>query len=180
MTLKNSVVKIIDSVGKNNKPIYAVVAVACANAIFKPLTSLTDKKEKPETKRYAAAREFLTEVVAVPTYIACAKIAEHFAHAFKNPEKAVKAKSNLSFIGVCTAAVFVIPALCSLIIKPLTDRIFHRTGQKPDIPSKLDVTSQTPEIEIPKGASSDFKGRIERPYHNYNMQVFANKGGLTV
>ncbi len=179
MTLANTTAKIIDSIGKNNKPIYAVVAVACANAIFKPLTSLTDKKEKPETKKYAAARELLTEVVAIPTYIGCAKIAQHFAKAFKNPEQAVKAKSNLSFIGVCIAAIFVIPALCSAIIAPLTNQIFHKKN-KEDEPAKLDVTSQAPVIETVNKPNKDFEGNIEKPYHNYGMHIFANKGGLKV
>lgn len=179
MTLANTTAKIIDSIGKNNKPIYAVVAVACANAIFKPLTSLTDKKEKPETKKYAAAREFLTEVVAIPTYIGCAEIAQHFAKAFKNPEKATKAKSNLSFIGVCIAAIFVIPALCSAIIAPLTNRIFNKKDIKEE-PAKLDVTSQAPVIKTIDKPNKDVEGNIEKPYNNYGMQVFANRGGLKV
>ena len=113
MALINTAKRIIESVGKNTKPTYAVVAVATANAIFKPLSTLLDKKEKPETKKYTALRELLTECVAVPTYIVCGALASKFANAFNNPEKAIRAKSNFEFLGVCTAALLVIPAVCS-------------------------------------------------------------------
>ncbi len=180
MTLAKSAKKIIESIGKNNKPVYAVVAVACANGIFKPLTSLTDKKEKSETKNYAALREFLTEVVAIPTYVGCSRGAEKLASAFKNPTKAAKAKSNLSFIGVCTAAVFVIPALCSVIIKPMTDMIFHRGKKRKKGPARIDIISNPIEIDANKGPNRDFEGNINRPLHNYSMKVFTNNGGLKV
>ena len=61
--------KILISVGKNNKPTYTVMTIAAANGIFKPISSLTDKKEKPEARKYAALREFATECVAVPTFV---------------------------------------------------------------------------------------------------------------
>ena len=171
--------KMVESVGKNNKPVYTVVAIACANGIFKPLTTLTDKKEKPETKKYAATREFLTEVVAVPTYVTCSWIAERFAKTLKNPEEAVKARSNLGFLGVCTAAVFVIPALCSVIIKPITDRIFHK-NQKQN-PAKLDITSKPPVFNMHNNrVNNDFEGNPDRPYHRFTMHIFANRGGLKV
>lgn len=178
MALLNSVKHVVESVGKNNKAVYTVVAIACANAFFKPLTSLTDKKEKPETKKYAATREFLTEVVAVPTYMTCSWVAEKFAKTLKDPEKAVKARSNLGFLGVCTAAVFVIPALCSVIIKPITDKIFHK-NQKQN-PAKLDIMSKTPVFNINDKTKNDFEGNPNRLYHPFNINSFTSRGGLRV
>ena len=140
MAIIDTAKKIIESVGKNAKPTYAVVAVATANGIFKPLSTLMDKKEKPETKKYTALREFLTECVAVPTYILCGALASKCANVYKNPQKALRAKSNCEFLGVCTAAVFVIPALCSVIIKPLTDRIYHKGAPKSQ-PAKVIQTN---------------------------------------
>ncbi len=133
--------KIVDSVGKNNRPVYAVVAVATANAIFKPLSTLMDKKESPETKKYTALREFLTECVAIPTYLACSWGAERFSKKFHNADRAAKAKSNLGFIGVCLAASIVIPAVCSVVIKPMTDMIYRRksgSGAKKTEPAKVE------------------------------------------
>lgn len=138
MALVNTAKRIIESVGKNTKPTYAVVAVAIANAIFKPLSTLLDKKEKPETKKYTALRELLTECVAVPTYIVCGALASKFANAFNNPEKAIRAKSNFEFLGVCTAALLVIPALCSVVIKPITDKIYRKDEPKAQ-PAKVNT-----------------------------------------
>ena len=169
MALIQNVKKMLESLGRNNKPIYAVVAIATANGIFKPLTSLTDKKEAPETKKYAALREFLTEVVAVPTYIACAKIAEFGAQkAYKNnPQKLAMAKTNLGFLGVCTAAVFVIPAVCSIIVKPFTDMIYKR-GKSSSAPARLEENLPDKNIQ-----STTFSAN----YYKYNMTTFATHNG---
>lgn len=55
------------------------------------------------------------------------------------------ANKNLMFVGVCTAALFVIPALCSIAIKPLMGFI-----QKPpkEDKTKLDIQSQQPEMAL--------------------------------
>lgn len=161
----NTFKKGLKALGKNNKPVYAVVAIAAANGIFKPLTSLTDKKEAPETKKYAALREFLTEVIAVPTYIACAKIAELGAQKAynNNPEKLKIAKSNLGFLGVCTAAVFVIPAICSLVVKPFTDKIYQKKGQN------VNPIKTTEKITT-----------FNAKYHKINIASFTSGGRLKI
>ena len=124
------------------KPAYPMMAVAIANGIFKPITTLTDRKQSPETKKYTAIREVLTEVVAVPTYLASNLIAEKGAEKlYKNsPEKLAIAKGNIGFIGVCAAALFVIPALCSVVVKPVMNLISKNDNKT----SKLNVTSKAP------------------------------------
>lgn len=246
MSVAGNLDKIITSLGKNNKPTYVVMAIATAKGIFRPLFTMMDKKENPETKKYAAIREGLTEVIAIPSYFVCgelaAKLADKFCgepldagwkkmtigdesvalkeirdhskvklsgatehiieykdgqkYSFKvlpenfkiqdaqtqkiikigdkkflldklgqcdktvkktteqvfsvdnivvgfkrmreNP-KLVNAQKNLMFMGVCTAALFVIPALCSVAIKPLMGYI-----QKPSGDKKLDVEDKSP------------------------------------
>lgn len=163
-------------VGKNNKPTYPVIAVATANGIFKPITSLTDKKEKPEARKYAALREFCTELVAVPTYWMCgvgaAKLGEKL---FKNnPEKMAIARANMMFLGVCTAALLVIPAVCSLGLKVLDT--FKKAPQNNE-PAKLDITSSTENIEIHNNTDISTKfGAVLRP----QMNTFVNRGGLKI
>ena len=168
---------IIESIGKNNKPTYAVMAVAVANGIFKPLASLTDKNEAPETKRYAALREFMTEVVAVPTYWACGEFASKIAgKAFKDqPLKQPMAKTNMGFLGVCLAALFVIPALCSVIVKPFTDLIYK--NNKNDVVTKQDIafTSEKPQVKELNTNQVSYN-----MYKNYSMDVFTNRGGLKI
>ena len=162
----------IEKVGVNPKATYAVVAVAWANSVFKPLSTMLEKNEKPETKKYTALREFLTECVAVPTYITCAAIAQKFAKTMKEPNKAKVAKANLNFIGVCTAAVFVIPALCSVVIKPMTDMIYHRGDEKSQ-PAKVE-TSASAAIGGNKPINKSYP-----PYHTYSFASFRN-GGMKV
>ncbi len=179
MTLANTLKKGIISLGKNTKPAYPMMAVAFTNGIFKPITSLTDKKEKPETKKYAALREFSTEVVAVPTYLLSNLVAEKGAEMLykNNPEKLVRAKANIGFIGVCAAAVFIIPALCSVVVKPFTDMIFKKN--KKENKQVLDVTSKAPEVETVQTVPLNNTGAV----HHINrpqMNTFVNNGGLKV
>ena len=47
-TLKN----VLESVGKNNKPTYTVMAVAAANGIFKPISQIKKKNLKQENMRH--------------------------------------------------------------------------------------------------------------------------------
>ncbi|MBO6180401.1 hypothetical protein J6O86_01785 [bacterium] len=169
--------KILVSVGKNNKPTYAVMAIATANGIFKPISSLTDKKEKPEARKYAALREFATECVAVPTYWACGVGAATLgAKLFKdNPEKKAIARANMMFLGVCTAAVFVIPAVCSVALWTLDKALGKNKPHKKE-PAKLDIISQAPEVQVYSDTGTKFGNNIYRP----SMSTFLNNGGLKI
>lgn len=175
--IANTAKKILVSVGKNNKPTYAVMAIATANGIFKPISSLTDKKEKPEARKYAALREFATECVAVPTYWACGVGAATLgAKLFKdNPEKKAMAKANMMFLGVCTAALLVIPAVCSGALWVLDEVLGKHKPQNKES-AKLDVVSKAPEVQVHTDISTKFGANIYRP----SMSTFINKGGLKI
>ena len=152
MSLGSTFKKICESVGRDNNPAYAVVAIATAKGLCRPLFTMMDKKESPETKKYTALREGLTEVIAIPTYLACGYLACKGADLVKDAEKASKAKHNLRFLGVCVAALVVIPGLCSVVVKPFTDRIFHgnKKDNKENQPAKLDITSKSEQVDITK------------------------------
>lgn len=96
-------------------------------------------------KKYAALREGLTEVIAIPTYLTCGALAGKGAALFKDPAKSEIAKHNLRFAGVCAAALFVIPGLCSLVIKPFTDKILGKQPDKKPNTKNLDITSKVEE-----------------------------------
>ena len=125
MALTELIKKTCKSLGENNKPTYVVMAIAAVKGICRPMFTMMDKTENPETKKYTALREGLTEVIAIPAYWACGEIAGKFAKKAFNSDAALagRAEKNLMFIGVCTAALFVIPALCSAAIKPNKDKI---------------------------------------------------------
>lgn len=73
-SLKN----ICKKLGENNKPTYVVMSIAAVKGICRPTFTMMDKTEKPETKKYTALREGLTEAIAIPVYWACGEIAGKF------------------------------------------------------------------------------------------------------
>ncbi|MDR1327215.1 MAG: hypothetical protein LBJ74_02275 [Heliobacteriaceae bacterium] len=126
---KFSLKGICESLGKNNKPTYVVMAIALVKGICRPIFTMMDKKEDPETKKYTAIREGLTEVIAIPTYFLCGEAASKLSSMMpQNLQK--RADKNLMFVGVCAAALIVIPGLCSLAIKPLMKKIQENNTKK--------------------------------------------------
>jgi len=142
--MKASFIKnLCEKLGESNKATYAVVAIAVAKGIFRPIFTMADRHEEKETKKYAAIREGLTEVVAIPTYLGVGKLAEVIVGKLKglSPEKMEVAKHNANFIGVCVAALFVIPALASIVTKPFSKKVQNKPVQE----QKLDIK----EHEVP-------------------------------
>ena len=68
--------KVCQRLGENNKPIYTVMAIACGKGTVRPILSITDKKEKPDARKYAALRELMTEFIGVPTTMGMGLLAE--------------------------------------------------------------------------------------------------------
>ena len=139
MSIKEALKRIFVKLGENNKPTYAVMAIAVVKGIARPIFTMTDKHADPETKKYTAIREGLTEVVAIPTYFACGELASKVAGKLKfdhlPTEEAQKyarknAQQNFMFLGVCLAALVVIPALASLTIKPFMKKIQDKNTKK--------------------------------------------------
>ncbi|HIS36021.1 TPA: hypothetical protein IAC10_05250 [Candidatus Scatousia excrementigallinarum] len=75
MGFQNFLRNVCSKLGENNKPTYAVVAIAAVKGICRPTFTMMDKTEKPETKKYTALREGLTELIAIPVYLACGYLA---------------------------------------------------------------------------------------------------------
>ena len=68
--------RICNKLGENNKPIFTVLAIACGKGTVRPILSITDKKEKPDARKYAALRELMTEFIGVPTTLFAGLAAE--------------------------------------------------------------------------------------------------------
>lgn len=173
MGFQSKLTKLCDHLGENNKPTYAVMAIAAVKGICRPTFTMMDKTENPETKKYTALREGLTEIIAIPAYWACGEIAgkcahlfvkkdDYLSHAVKNDikngitnekvtkalayaehkvsEMKIKSANNLRFVGVCIAALFVIPGLCSVAIKPLMEKVIR--------PKQANIAPPQPEMNI--------------------------------
>lgn len=193
MSITNIIKNICTKLGENSKATYGVVAAATANGIFRPTFTMMKKGEDPQSKKYAALREGITEAVAIPTYIACGELAAKFGSiiAEKGMEKtfqkeaaggivqtaeqmaerklaaAKKGKAGLMLIGVCFAAGVVIPGLCSVIVKPIMNKITNKN-------KSLDVTDKAPEIKPYQPAQVT---SVQRPVFK-NMNPSMKVGGV--
>lgn len=173
MTLKNTLVYI----GKNVKPYWPTVAVASAELIFRPLFTMMDKKTPDETKKYTALREGITELIAAPTYLALPILAAKGSDLFKikDAKMAKMAKHNLQTVGTWTAALFVIPGLCSAIVKPIMNKIYAK--KQNNEPAKLDVTSKSDEIKPTSQITTPDNNTTKyQPIHNVSLSAFRNNG----
>ena len=162
MGYQQKTVEILDKFARNLKPTHTVMAIATVKGICRPAFTMMDKKEKPETKKYTALREGITEAVAIPIYFICGELAGLGAKCLtKARDNAVIAKAkkaakdagdvfdvasaeklklpvhvtskianNLRFLGVCAAALVAIPATCSVVIKPVVDKIITTPSQR--------------------------------------------------
>lgn len=167
MAYQDKLVKTFEYISKNLTATHTVMAIATVKGICRPAFTMMDKTEKPETKKYTALREGITEAIAIPVYFACGELASlgakglkklQDAHTIKKaqklaektgeiidlqklkqaPEVTEKVAKNLRFLGVCAAALLVIPSVCSLTIKPIVDKIIKppKTPQ-PQMPQTL-------------------------------------------
>ena len=165
--LKNICIKL----GENCKPTYPVMAIAAVKGICRPAFTMMDKKEEPKTKKYTAIREGLTEIIAIPVYWACGEIAGSKMVTKHLPKDLQKTGSkNLMFLGVCAAALIVIPALCSAAIKPIMDNFYHN-----DKGLKKPQSSDTKPIYVPPA------NKINRPsISNFGNRPYSGMkvGGL--
>lgn len=79
MAIADLIKKTCKSLGENNKPTYVVMAIAAVKGICRPAFTMMDKTENPETKKYTALREGLTEAIAIPAYWTCGEVAGKLA-----------------------------------------------------------------------------------------------------
>lgn len=194
MSTKDLFKKVFIKLGENNKPTYAVMAIAVVKGIARPLFTMTDKHADPETKKYTAIREFLTEVVAIPTYFACGELAGKVAGKLKFdhlPTEELKtharknAQQNFMFLGVCTAALLIIPALASVTIKPFMDKILAERKNKKEINNEVknidvDDLFEINEELIKEKLTPNFQDKRNIQMHYQNIYNSPKLGGMKV
>ena len=156
-----------------------VSAIAVFKGIFIPMFTMMDKKSDPETKKYAAIREGLTEIVALPVYIATPILVEKFIvnklKSFKDASLSSQSiiKGNAKFLSIC-AATLLIPAVCNLIQPPIMDAYKRRQESKKaktqlDITSNVNTENLSP-ITIPATPLSKVNTQLATKA-NYGMKV---------
>lgn len=121
----NKLKNVCTSLGNHNDALYAVLAIAVFKGVMRPTFTMMDKKSDRETKKYAAFREGLTEVIAFCSYIATHKLILPLAVPLAKKTKASpkKVKNGLSLLSVCLSAGVIIPAICNASLKPIMDGV---------------------------------------------------------
>lgn len=117
--------KICNKLGENNKPIFTVMAIACGKGTVRPILSITDKKEKPDARKYAALRELMTEFIGVPTTLCAGLVAESLTGllAQKGSTSYKNTKAVLSLLGICVAAGYLVPQFCNMFMPPVMKKL---------------------------------------------------------
>lgn len=158
--------------GENpNSAIYVAVAIATFKGIFRPIFTMRDKKSDPQTKKYTAIREALTELIAIPVYIAVPLIGKSLVvdKIYKKKPEIFKkaAAANIKFLGVLVSTA-IIPAVCNLVQQPIMN-YFQKGTKKP-------ITQNNPVTSVGNTNKPSFTGnnpvamRSSQRY-NYGMRV---------
>ena len=92
MAYQERLVKTFEYIAKNLKATHTVMAIATVKGICRPTFTMMDKTEKPETKKYTALREGITEAVAIPVYFICGELAGFGAKVLRNVQDSVNIK----------------------------------------------------------------------------------------
>lgn len=175
-----SVEKTFGYFGDNpNAAVMITCTVAFFRGIFRPIFTMKDKNSDPETKKYAAFREGLTEAIAIPVYIATPFLIDKgiINKVFKNEPKFKTIQTTSKFLSVCLAAVL-IPAVCN-IVQPPVMRAYKNFEESKKAKKNLDVTvgGNDPVIQNPP-INPTFKGKNPLPVKtfsadkiNYGMRV---------
>ena len=165
--------------GENeNGAIIIACGIAIGKGIFRPIFTMMDKEQDPESRKYAAIKEGITEVAAFPLYIATPLIAGRLIHHFADEADPIikkRMKINAKYIGICIATI-IIPAVCNIIQPPIMNMYKKRQEEKKAQINKLDITSvsniQPPAAVINKPAVA-INNSIQKPLPvaNSNMRV---------
>lgn len=113
-----------------NGAVTIAVSIAAFKGLFRPIFTMHDKKSDHETKKYTAWREFLTEIIAIPVYIAIPELGKKLFVKKTDTKIIQKAtETNVKFIGVLLATA-IIPAVCNLIQPPIMKGLKKRGEAK--------------------------------------------------
>lgn len=174
--LKHPIKGVCEILGEANEPVYTVVAVAAFKGLFRPIFTMMDKHQDPETKKYAAIREGSTELIAIPTYLTLSWAVQQFAPAFavdKTIGRTLEhSQRTLGFLGVCFAALYAIPKLCNVAMPHVMKALKMDKPQKNEAP----LASTTP-IFDGSAKNGNLLSNVQSPYSKTQINT---GGGLRI
>lgn len=153
-----------------NGAVTIAVSIAAFKGLFRPFFTMHDKKSDPQTKKYTAWREGLTEGIAIPVYFAIPALGKKI-FVNKNDTKIIQkaTETNAKFWGVLLATA-VIPAVCNLVQPPIMKWLKKRDEAK----KALLANNPIPAQDKPKKPSFSGNNPVAMRSsfkNNYGMRV---------
>lgn len=132
--MKEPVESTFNFFGENpNSAVIVAVSIAAFKGIFRPIFTMSDKKSDPQTKKYTAIREALTELIAIPVYALVPTVGSKFVinkfYKKASPVTKKAVETNVKFWGVL-ASTALIPAVCNLVQPPIMNSIKRKAEAK--------------------------------------------------
>lgn len=182
MNLSNPLSKICTSLGKTNSPLIATLTISGSKGILRPTFTMMDKKSDPETKKYVATREGLTELVAIAEYALSDKLVSNLAKPIckkagrTDANDIAKVKAGLSLLSIWGCAAVVIPMTCNIILPPIMKALFRNKKHRHRYKKNLDIKEISNQSAQPPIYVKTPKGTIEpvyyfTTYNNSSMKV---------
>lgn len=170
--------KICNKLGENNKPIFTVMAIATGKGIVRPTLTITDKKERPDARKYAALRELMTEFIGVPTTFLAGLAAESLTGvlAHKGTLQYKNTKSVLSLLGICCAAGYFVPHFCNKFMPPIMKKLMPNYDPNATSSQSVHTIPAEPDIKAFTGALNAPKVNSPLIYTYPKMSVYHNSG----
>lgn len=157
-----------------NSAIVVAVAIAAFKGVFRPIFTMKDKKSDPETKKYTAIREALTELIAIPVYIAVPLLGKKLIvdKRYKTASEVTKkaANTNIKFWGVL-ASTAIIPAVCNLIQPPIMAAYAKNQEQKKAMMAKNNNITTVGPVNKPAFSGNNLMAMKNPQRYNYGMRV---------
>jgi hypothetical protein len=172
-------IKILHKLG-NEAPgmVLRVIALQCVcNASIRPMITLSNKKESPERKRYAALRESMTEFTAVPVVVGLGFVFKKWLSPFlyekNSPEINKDVIQKISMVSGVSAGNLMIPFVATAVIGSLFKAFPGMSSKK--LPDKVNdslAEHDAPELSLmsPNPISANVMQKLPSPtaYSTYS------------
>lgn len=175
--VSNKAGKLFQKLGADADPLVTIVVLCLFNMTVRPLITLSDKNQPKDRKLYAALREGITELIALPTCIFFSRfLGGKLANKFtlnKTPET-IQAVKNVFSLGGLVVANFVIPILSTLALDPIMKDVKKRIIKDQ---TNLNIVSEL------KPIINNNQLVIQKPIKTQNIwshYQFTNSTGLTI
>ncbi|MEW5819966.1 MAG: hypothetical protein AB1782_07220 [Cyanobacteriota bacterium] len=119
--------KLFTKLGSSPDPLITIIALCAFNMTVRPLITLTDKNQPKDRRIYAALREAVTEIIALPMCVLMARvIGGRLAQQFTKAPNTIGAVKNVFSLAGLVVANFIIPIIATVALDPIMKDVKKR------------------------------------------------------